>query len=111
MKWKLLENFPTHQATVFVALTAISLLTIVVVVRLALGLIFPDGYDTYVWMLAALCGVTGAWGVGKRLTDFDYAAIKAGQAPPVKVETQSTTVVAAPAPPTIPDDTDKDAPK
>jgi hypothetical protein len=77
-----LKDFPTHQATVVVALMAISLVTIVTVVRLAIGLIFPDGYDTYLWMLAALCGVAGAWGVGKRATDYDYAAIKAGAAPP-----------------------------
>lgn len=107
MKWKFLDNFPTHPATVFVALSAISLITIVVVVRLALGLVFPDGYDTYLWMLAALCGVAGAWGVGKRLSDYDYAAVKAGQAPPVKVETQSTTVISPPAQPTAPLPADK----
>lgn len=102
MKWKFLENFPTHQATVFVALVAISLVTIVVISRLALGLVFPDGYDTYLWMLAALCGVAGAWGVGKRLSDYDYAAIKAGQAPAPKIEANTAIVTPAQPAPTPP---------
>jgi hypothetical protein len=108
MNWlkKYLADFPTHQATVFVALTAIALLTIVVVVRLALGLIFPDGYDTYIWMLAALCGVTGAWGVGKRLTDYDYAAIKAGTVQPTQVNVASPSNVTVSPPAT----TDQDKP-
>lgn len=89
-----IDKFPTHQATVIVALTSISLVTIVTVTRLALGLVFPDGYDTYLWMLAALCGVTGAWGVGKRLSDYDYAAIRAGKPPsPVTAEAGSNVNV------------------
>lgn len=100
MKW--LDNFPTHQATVVVALSSIALVTIVVVARLALGLVFPDGYDTYLWVLAALCGVTGAWGVGKRLTDYDYAAIKAGATPPTVTAGSGSTVNVQPATPATP---------
>lgn len=106
-KW--LDDFPKHPATVAVALLLILAMGVVVTVRLARGLDFPAGYETYIWSLVALCGVTGAWGVGNRLSDYNYAAIKAGQAPsPVTAQAGSTVTVAPekPAPaaggPTIP---------
>lgn len=115
-KW--LETFPTHQATVAVALIGFLTLIAITSARLILGQVFPDGYDTYIWSLAALCGVTGAWGVGKRLSDYEYAAIKAGAPVPPKIEATTAIVTTQPAPtpkpanvqPTPDNDADKPAP-
>ena len=79
-------------------------------VRLAIGLPFPDGYDSWLILLGSLPGVTTLGMVGKRLSDIEYK--KAGQTPasPVTVQAPSTVTVtsttaetpaAPPAPPAV----------
>lgn len=105
MNWlkKYLADFPTHPATVAVALLLILLTGLVVVVRLAIGLEFPAGYDTWCWVLVSLTGVAGAIGIGRRLSDMDYAAVKAGAAPSVNMAGPSTVVLPSAVPPGDPD--------
>jgi len=66
----------------------------VALVRLALGKVFPAGYDTMIWSLVALAGVGGGVGIGKRATDYTLAAIKTGDA---------ATVAAVVGPPKVAD--------
>jgi hypothetical protein len=105
MNWlkRYLTDFPTHPATVAVSLLLILLLGLVLIVRIAMGLVMPDGYDQWLWVLVSLTGVAGAVGIGRRLTDMDYAAVKAGAVQPTQVNVASpssvtVTETAKPAP-------------
>jgi len=104
-----LQDFPTHPATVVSGLTMILLFGLVVIVRLALGMAFPDGYDTWIWALVAVAGVSTAGGIGKRLTDIGYVTAK-NTGPPVNVAAPSTVTVQPNAPTTITPSTDADKP-
>jgi hypothetical protein len=87
-----MTDFPTQGGGVVVALTLIFFTGLVVIVRLALGVEFPDGYETWIWALIALAGVTTAGMIGKRATDFRYK--EAGRSPsPVTVQAPSTVTV------------------
>lgn len=88
-----LADFPTHPATVVAALILVLLTGLVVDVRLALGFAFPDGYDTWCWVLVSLTGVAGAVGIGRRLSDMDYAAVKAGAVQPTQVNVAAPSSV------------------
>lgn len=93
-----LADFPSHNASTALALILIFETGLVVLIRLALGLVFPDNYETWTWALVALAGVNVA-GLGvKRFTDDKYVAAKAagkamgdtGQFPAVNVEGNAT---------------------
>ena len=78
--------------TVVTALCLILPFGLIVCGRLALGLPFPDNYDTWIWALVALAGVTTA-GMGiKRATDIGYVTAK-NTGPPVNVAAPSTVTV------------------
>jgi hypothetical protein len=85
-----MADFPTQGGGVVVALTLIFFTGLVVIVRLALGAKFPDNYDTWIWALVALAGVTTAGMVGKRATDIRY---KQAGSPKVNVEAPSVVKV------------------
>lgn len=89
-----LGDFPSHNASVAVALFLILETGLVVLIRLALGLIFPDGYDTWIYALVGLAGVNVAGLIGKRLSDKAYveakAAGKANAGPSVNVQGDAT---------------------
>lgn len=92
-----LQDFPGQNGGVVTALLLILITGLVVIVRLALGLVFPDGYDTWIWALIALAGVNVVGMVGKRFTDINY---KQAGTSPVNVEGPSTvSVTAQPAAP------------
>lgn len=85
-----LGDFPTHNASVALALSLIALTGLIVCTRLALGLDFPDGYDLWMMLLGGLAGVN-AVGLGiKRATDASY---KAAGTSPVTVEAPSNVTV------------------
>lgn len=87
---KFLSDFPGHNGTVVTALLWINLTALIVCVRLALGAKFPEGYDTWLWILVTLAGVNAA-GLGvKRLTDFRY---KQAGTSPVNIEAPSNVKV------------------
>lgn len=98
-----LQDFPSTNAAAFVALVLIFATGLTVILRLAFGKIFPDGYDTWTWALVALSGVNVAGMVGKRATDIEYK--KAGTSP-VSVGGPSDVTVntgnAPAAPPEVP---------
>lgn len=71
------QDFPGQGATVATGLFLILAFGIVVIVRFAIGLVFPDGYDGWLWFLGGLVGVSTAGMVGKRMTDRELARIKA----------------------------------
>lgn len=73
-----LADFPTHPATVATGLTVFLAMSIVVIVRLALGKDFPSGYDNYIWAVLAAIGVSTVGGIGKRATDINLALAKKG---------------------------------
>lgn len=79
-----LSDFPSHNASTALALLLIFETGLVVLIRLALGLVFPGNYETWIWALIALAGVNVA-GLGlKRFSDVDYVKEKAkGKAPPL----------------------------
>ena len=109
-----LSDFPNQNGTVVTALCLILPFGLIVCGRLALGLPFPDNYDTWIWALVALAGVTTA-GMGiKRATDIGYVTAK-NTGPPVNVAAPSTvTVTPAPVVPMADmpqSDPDKGAPK
>jgi hypothetical protein len=85
-----LQDFPTQNAASATALLLILVTGTVVVIKLALGQIFPDGYDTWIWAMVALAGVNVAGMVGKRFTDIEYK--RAGTSP-VNVEAPSNVNV------------------
>lgn len=87
-----LQDFPGQNGGVVTALLLIIITGLVVIVRLALGLVFPDGYDTWIWALIALAGVNVVGMVGKRFTDINY---KQAGTSPVNVEGPSTVSVTA----------------
>lgn len=87
----LMGDFPTQGGGVVVALTLIFFTGLVIIVRLALGTKFPDGYETWIWALIALAGVTTAGMIGKRATDFRFK--QAGNPSPVNVEAPSSVTV------------------
>jgi hypothetical protein len=89
-----LQDFPATNASHAVVLLLILLTGLVVVGRLAWGLMLPAGYDGWFTLLAALSGVGTVGTIGKRLSDIDYK--KAGTSP-VTVEAPSTVTVTAPA--------------
>ena len=80
MNWlkNYLQDFPTHPATVATGLTLFFLTGIVVLVRLALSMDFPQGYDNWIWALLAAIGVSTIGGIGKRATDINLALAKKG---------------------------------
>jgi hypothetical protein len=91
LKNLLADPFPGQNAGVAVALLLILLTGLVVVVRLALGLIFPDGYDSWLILIGTLAGIyTGGMGL-KRVTDVEYK--KAGQTVPSPVTVQAPSTV------------------
>lgn len=97
-----LADFPSHNAATALAMVLIFETGLVVLIRLALGLIFPDGYDTWIWALVGLAGVNVA-GLGlKRFSDDKYvaakAAAKAGTAPAVNVQGDATITAERPVP-------------
>ncbi len=86
-----LGDFPSQNAATGLSLILIFETGLVVLIRLSLGLIFPDGYDTWIYALVGLAGVNVAGLVGKRLTDTGYVAAKAaGKGPSVNVEGDAT---------------------
>lgn len=85
-----MADFPTQGGGVVVGLTLIFFTGLVVIVRLALGAKFPDNYETWIWALVALAGVTTAGMVGKRATDIRY---KQAGSPKVNVEAPSVVKV------------------
>lgn len=85
------QDFPTQGGSVVVALILIFFTGLTIIVRLALGMKFPDGYETWIWALIALAGVTTVGMVGKRATDYGY--VKAKNPSPVNVEAPSTVNV------------------
>lgn len=88
------KDFPHQGGTTVVALFLILGMGVVVIVRFALGKIFPDGYDGWLIFLATLAGVATGGMIGKRATDFRYKA--AGKDPSTVVQTETTTVVGSP---------------
>lgn len=87
-----LADFPNQNGTVVAAIFLIMITGLTVVIRLALGLIFPAGYDTWIWALVGLAGVNVLGMVGKRATDINYITAKASQ-PQITVEAPSTVKV------------------
>lgn len=94
-----LSDFPSHNASTSLSLILIFETGLVVLIRLALGLIFPDGYDTWVYSLVGLAGVNVAGLIGKRATDDKYVAAKAtGKAssgPSLNIEGDATVTATA----------------
>lgn len=90
-----LQDFPGQNGGVVTALVLILITGLVVVVRLAAGARFPDGYDTWIWALIALAGVNVVGMVGKRFTDIGY---KQAGTPAITVEAPSTVTVTPAAP-------------
>lgn len=90
-----LQDFPGQNGGVVTALLLILITGLVVIVRLAIGKVFPDGYDTWIWALIALAGVNVVGMVGKRFTDINY---KQAGTSAVTVEAPSTVSVTAAAP-------------
>lgn len=89
-----LSDFPNQNGAVVAAIFLIILTGLTVVIRLALGLAFPDGYDTWIWALVGLAGVNVLGMVGKRATDINYITAKTqSPAPQVTVEAPSTVKV------------------
>ncbi len=84
------QDFPTQGGGVVVALGLIAGTGLIVMVRLAFGKDFPTGYDTWIWALVALAGVTTAGMIGKRATDIDYQIAK-NAAPPAPTPITTTT--------------------
>lgn len=89
------QDFPGQGATVATGLFLILAFGSVVVVRFALGLVFPEGYDGWLWFLGGLVGVSTAGMVGKRLTDRELARIKAG-GPSTTVNADTANVTGGP---------------
>lgn len=89
-----LADFPNQNGAVVAAIILILLTGLTVVIRLALGLVFPDGYDTWIWALVGLAGVNVLGMVGKRATDINYINAKSAQ-PQITVEAPSTVKVEA----------------
>jgi hypothetical protein len=63
-----LDEFPTHVATVLVALGLILPTGILVLIRMARGLPALEGYGDWYVFLGSLAGVTTLGMIGKRLT-------------------------------------------
>lgn len=84
-----LADFPSHNAATALALVVFFETALIVLIRLALGLIFPEGYDTWIWALVGMAGVNVAGLIGKRATDWGYVKAKAGS-PAVTVEGDAT---------------------
>jgi hypothetical protein len=85
-----LIDFPGTNAGHAAAILLILVTGLTVVVRLALGLPFPDGYGEWIWALVALAGVNVA-GMGiKRLTDTSY---KAAGTSPVTIDAPAVTTI------------------
>lgn len=95
-----LQDFPATSAGHVAAISLILLTGIVVAVRLARGLTFPDGYDGWLVFLATLAGVSTAGMIGKRVSDVAY---KAAGTSPVNVAGPSTVNVTAEAVPVAAD--------
>lgn len=87
------QDFPTHGGSVVVALILIFFTGLTIIVRLALGMKFPDGYETWIWALITLAGVTTAGMIGKRATDYKYVEAKHAGPSPVTVQAPSTVKV------------------
>ena len=88
-----MQDFPTQGGGTVVALTLIFLTGIAVVFRLLMGQPFPQGYDTWIWALVVLSGVSTAGMVGKRMTDHRLAEIKTHGPSKVNVEGPSDVTV------------------
>lgn len=88
---KLLDDFPWQRALTAVGVLLILLTGLVVVARLAIGADFPDGYDTWLYILVGLATASTAGMIGKRATDWKYAQMKAS--PQVNVEAPSDVTV------------------
>ena len=88
-----MNDFPTQGGGTVVALTLIFLTGLAVIVRLILGEPFPQGYDTWIWALVVLSGVSTAGMVGKRMTDHTLARIKSHGPSKVNVEAPSDVTV------------------
>lgn len=95
-----LQDFPGQNGGVFVALFLILLTGLVVDVRLAVGLTFPVGYDSWLILLGSLAGVTTLGMVGKRLSDVEYK--KAGVAAPSPVSVAAPSTVTVSPTPVVP---------
>lgn len=93
MKW--LDNFPTHNATVAAGIFVFVLMGMVIAARLALGLVFPDGYTPWIAAVVTAMGVATAGGFAKRATDINLALAKKGI-----VSTPPATAAPEPAPKT-----------
>ncbi len=90
------SDFPHQGGTTVVALTLILGMGVVVIIRFALGKIFPDGYDAWLVFLATLAGVATGGMIGKRATDRELARIKAGGPPAATVNAETANVSGGP---------------
>lgn len=71
-----LQGFPTHSATVLTSLVLIFYTGVIIIGRLALGKVFPDGYSEWLIFLGALAGiVTTGLGI-KRFSSAEYQQAK-----------------------------------
>lgn len=95
-----LSDFPNQNGGVVVALFLILTTGIVIEVRLARGLAFPDGYESWLIFLGSLAGISTVGMIGKRATDFTYAQAK--NAPATTVNQTGTFEAPAVAVPKVP---------
>lgn len=85
-----LSDYPTLAAGAALGQLLIFITGLIVCVRLLLGRVFPDGYDSWLWLLFGLATANVAGMIGKRLSDFRY---KAAGTSPVNVEAPSNVTV------------------
>jgi len=81
-----LSDFPNQNGATVTGLLLILVTGAVVVVRLAMGQPFPDGYDSWLLFLGTLAGVSMVGMIGKRATDIDLAKAKASAPAAVTIE-------------------------
>lgn len=94
--------FPTHAATVVAGLVAFMGVSTVAISRIALGMEMPEGWGEYTMLLAAVIGVAGAWGYGKRTTSPEAydgkAKVEAAKMGAVPADMKATAERPIPAP-------------
>lgn len=91
-----LADFPNQNGATVTGLLLILLTGAVVIVKLAMGQPFPDGYDSWLLFLGTLAGVSMVGMVGKRATDIDLAKAKASAPAPVTIEAGANVTMERP---------------